>query len=138
METITESLDAAKQYYGRMLSDDSFYRRFYDNFLASSPVVRLKFAKTDLAQQRKLLRHGVNLMLMLSDNNIAGQYGMDRIRQSHGHGQLNITPELYGHWRTSFFKTLKELDPEISSEVVTQWRRIVDRGIAHVKGGYQG
>ena len=40
----------------RCLSNDRFFRRFYELFLASSQEVRDKFRNTDFAKQNRMLR----------------------------------------------------------------------------------
>ena len=40
-----------------------FLDLFYENFLASSPKVKEKFANTDFAKQKRALQASLNLML---------------------------------------------------------------------------
>lgn len=50
--------DRVMQSYGRCCASSGFFDTFYKLFLASSPMIRAKFANTDMAAQKHLLRHG--------------------------------------------------------------------------------
>jgi len=42
--------------YGRCLSNGDLIETFYDIFLSSDPKIKERFANTDFANQKKLLR----------------------------------------------------------------------------------
>ena len=53
-----KAADIVMQSYGRCCASDGFFDSFYDHFLATSPEVRDKFANTNMAGQKLLLRQG--------------------------------------------------------------------------------
>lgn len=128
-----DKLEAVKRYYGKMLSDDKFYQRFYDNFLVSHPEVPKRFEGVDLVNQHKLLRHGVNLMIMFADKNLAGDMGLERIRKTHSPSHMGIPGFLYDHWKASFLKTLDQLDPNLDQDVREGWEELIDMGIEKIR-----
>ncbi len=54
-----KAADIVMQSYGRCCASDGFFDSFYDHFLATSPEVRDKFANTNMAGQKLLLRQGI-------------------------------------------------------------------------------
>jgi len=121
-----------------MLSSNAFYDKFYENFLRSHPGVSERFTGVDMANQKKLLRHGLNLLIMHADSNIAGRLGLDRIKTTHSPGYLNIPHYMYGYWHASFIKTLKEMDPDIDPEVLKHWDGVIKQGIAYIAPNQNG
>lgn len=132
-EVSDTSLQAIKLYYGRMLANNEFYNAFYRCFFNSSPEVRRLFEGVDMVNQHKLLRHGINLMIMAAGGNVAGRYGLDRIHDTHSPQGMNITEDLYILWKHCFLTTLKSYDPEISAEIYSAWELLLDHGIAYIK-----
>ena len=53
------------QSYGRCCASPSFFDDFYVTFLASSPAIREKFARTDMTAQKQLLRERLLLLCRL-------------------------------------------------------------------------
>ena len=49
-------------------NDPKFLDTFYERFLASSPKVQEKFANTDFAKQKRLLRASFYLILLASED----------------------------------------------------------------------
>lgn len=80
------------QSYGRCCASPRFFDDFYATFLASSPAIREKFARTDMTAQKQLLRAGIlNLVLFargMPDTKLRA------LGQSHSRAQLDIHTEL--------------------------------------------
>ncbi len=138
METLlkNESLKLVQDSYGRCLANGDVLETFYNQFLESSPVIKAKFAKTDFEQQKKLLRHGINLMIMFAADNLAGQTGLKRIRESHNIHHLNISPALYVFWKNCLLYAIQKHDAKFNSEVWLAWNEVLKKGIDYIKSGY--
>ncbi|MDH4134994.1 MAG: globin [Gammaproteobacteria bacterium] len=128
---------AVQDSFGRCLTQDKFFDRFYEIFIASHPDIRPMFARTDMAKQKELLRHGLMSALMFVEDDVMAKACIDRIRGSHGHGRLNIRPELYRYWLESILRTVSECDPGHTPEVGQLWRQALQPAVEHIKSGYQ-
>lgn len=122
--------------YGRCIAKGEFIPAFYERFLKAHPEVKEKFAKTDFDEQYKLLRHGINLMIMFAADNVAGKAGINRIMQSHSRGRMNIEPKFYSIWKQSLLQTVAEKDRQYTPEVGKAWDEVLEKGIKHIVGGY--
>lgn len=138
MEQTTEigRITLVQNSYGRCLSSGKLLETFYENFLSGSKDVADKFRNTDFEQQRKLLRHGINLMIMYAAGNIAGQTGLKRIKESHSRGRMNIEPRFYVLWRAALMKAIATHDRDFNNDVKAAWEEVLDKGIAFIKEGY--
>ena len=122
--------------YGRCLANGDVIQTFYNNFLMTSDQVTEKFKHTDFESQKKLLRHGINLMIMYADDNIAGMAGLKRIQQSHSRRGLNITSNFYQSWKMSLLKALEQHDRKFDEDIRNKWGVVLDKGIAFIAEGY--
>lgn len=127
---------AVKESYARAIKN--VMDRFYEIFLASSPEIAPRFAKTDFAVQKDLLRHGIQLVLMFAEGKQIGQNGLKRIRSSHDKNHLAIEPRLYGLWKSSLLQALSETDPEFTPELKTQWDAVLQHSVDFIVAGYDG
>jgi hemoglobin-like flavoprotein len=122
------------QSYGRCCASPGFFDAFYQRFLASSPVIRAKFAATDMLAQKHLLRAGIlNLVLHargMSDAKLRA------LGQSHSREGFDIRPELYDLWLDALLQTVAEHDREVRAEDLTAWREVLGKGIALIKSCY--
>lgn len=122
------------QSYGRCCASPGFFEAFYQRFLASSPIIRAKFAATDLVAQRHLLRAGIlNLVLYargMSDAKLRA------LGQRHSRAGFDIRPELYELWLDALLQTVREHDREASHEDLVAWREVLGKGIALITSYY--
>ena len=99
------------QSYGRCCASPRFFDDFYATFLASSPAIREKFARTDMTAQKQLLRAGIlNLVLFargMPDTKLRA------LGQSHSRAQLDIHQELYDLWIDALLKTIGQHDEDL-------------------------
>jgi len=122
--------------YGRCLGNGDLISTFYDIFLASDPEIKKKFTKTDFDKQKKLLRHGLNLMIMYAAESYAGKAGLKRIQESHNKHNLNIDPKYYMIWRQSLLKAIEKHDRLYNKQVKNEWLTVLDKGIDFIRSGY--
>ncbi|MNF32174.1 hypothetical protein SAMN05216229_101319 [Geopseudomonas sagittaria] len=122
------------QSYGRCCASPSFFDTFYQHFLASSPAIRDKFTKTDMSSQKHLLRAGIlNLVLYargMSDTKLRA------LGQSHSREGFDIRPELYDLWLDSLMLAVREHDSAATSEDLSAWREVLNKGINVIKSFY--
>ena len=114
-----------------------FLDRFYESFLASSPKVREKFAKTDFARQKRALRASLHMILLAASDE---QGGPDRylhqFAERHSARDLDIGAELYDLWLDCLLATVEECDPDFNPEVRDAWERVMMVGIRYLVTRY--
>jgi hemoglobin-like flavoprotein len=113
-----------------------FLDRFYETFLASSPKVKEKFAKTDFVRQKRALTASLHLMLLAADHLNGPQRYLRDLAASHGRQQLNIGAELYDLWLDSLLSTAREVDPEFDDETEKAWEAVMMVGIDYLLSHY--
>lgn len=124
--------------YARCLVNPAFFNRFYEIFTGSHPAIRPMFAKTDMAKQHHLLRHGVMSALRYaqSEKNLMAKVCIDRIRESHSRKQYAISPELYPFWLNSLIQAVRETDPEFNPTLDEEWRQVLQPVVDYIGSGY--
>ena len=131
-----KNVENVKKSYGRCLNAGDFVGRFYEIFLQSHPDVAPKFKNTDMPNQKKLLRFGINYLIMFANKDMAGESAINRIASTHAKDQINIPPYLYSYWRASLLKTIREFDYAYSETIGKDWKTVLDLGIAQISGKY--
>jgi hemoglobin-like flavoprotein len=122
--------------YNRSIRNDVI-GLFYDIFLKSHPDIAPLFSKTDFDVQKTLLKHSVLLAIMFVEGISVGDPGIKRIRESHGKTGMNIPPELYPYWKTSFIQAISESDPEYSEQIQDAWDSVLQETIDYITEGYE-
>jgi hemoglobin-like flavoprotein len=118
-------------------SDPRFLDIFYERFLASSPDVQEKFANTDFSRQKRLLRASFYLILLASEDETHGPENyLKHLTVSHGASGLEIGAHFYDLWLDSLLATVKQCDPEYSSEVEAAWEEVMGVGIEYMLKHY--
>ena len=107
---------------------EGFLDLFYESFLASSPKVQEKFAKTDFVRQKRALRASLHMMLLAAEDEESGpeRYLNDLARQ-HSKRVLDVGAELYDLWLDSLIRTVKECDPQFDDKVYPRIRALLER-----------
>jgi len=120
--------------YGRCCASPVFFDDFYRRFLASSPRVREKFVHTDMATQKRLLRHGIMNLVLVARSLPATK--LRQLGESHCRARLDIGPELYELWVDCLLTTLAQHDPDFSPALRQEWREVLEAGIAVMRSHY--
>jgi hemoglobin-like flavoprotein len=121
----------------RCSANPNFAERFYVVFLASSPKVAEKFAKTDFVRQRKALDSSLHWMLSAVSDGAGGpERHLKELAERHSRHDLNIGAEMYDYWLDSLLATVKEIDPEYGEEVRDAWERVMLIGIEYMLSRY--
>jgi len=130
LKTFEESL-------ARCNADPRFLDRFYELFLASSPKVREKFARTDFVHQKRALRGSLHMMLLAAEN---VEHGPDKYLRdlaiSHSRPHLDIGAELYDLWLDSLLAAVKQCDGKYDAQVEDAWENVMMVGISYLLGHY--
>jgi hemoglobin-like flavoprotein len=112
---------------------------FYGKFLASSPEVAEKFAKTDFTRQKELLRISLHhLLLAARDHKQGPDPYLEDVAVHHGAGQMAIGAHLYDLWLDSLIETVRTCDPECFEEVEKAWEEVMMVGIHYLCANYEG
>jgi len=110
---------------------------FYENFLASSPEVASKFAGTDFARQKEMLRASFHHLLLVARDPKQGPVPyLEEIAVRHGAGQLAIGAHLYDLWLDSLLETVRSCDPECFPDVEAAWEEVMMVGIHYLCANY--
>ncbi len=109
---------------------ESFFVRFYEHFLDSSPAVRALFATTDMPRQVTMLRRSTYELVTFYVTGVLGE-PLRRIAQVHQH--LNLTPELYDVWLDALVATVHEFDDQCDELTEYAWRLAMSPGITYMK-----
>jgi len=113
-----------------------FLERFYELFMASSPEVAEKFARTDLRRQRRMLKVSLFMMMLAAEGQLEADVHLERIARRHSRADLGIRPELYDVWLECLLQAARESDPQFGGETERAWRSVLRRGIDYMKSMY--
>lgn len=127
-----------KESYGRCCLSKDFFTDFYSMFLASSPEVKSKFAKTNFEKQYKLLRDGITFMIMFAENEPIARLKMEKLGELHNQNNLNVGPRLYGLWLNCLMLAIEKHDPALTQETRQRWVEAMSMGMGYLKSKYQG
>lgn len=126
--------DIVMQSYGRCCASDGFFDSFYEHFLASSPEVRDKFANTNMAAQKLLLRQGILNVVLYARG--MPDTKLKALSCSHSRKGMNIRPELYTLWFKALAKTISEHDKQATPDTLAAWREVVSKSVAIITAEY--
>lgn len=115
----------------------SFYRicnnglgeKFYEKFLDADPRIRPLFKNTDFTRQKELIVHAIMMLIEYAEGTPLGDMAISRLGELHSRRRMNVTPDLYPIWVDCLMKTVADLDPEFSTELECQWRKILQAGV---------
>lgn len=122
--------------FERCRSRPTFLDRFYELFLASSPLVATKFSDTDFGQQKAALMESLQSMLLASQMGGMLKVHLKRIADSHSRHGLDISAELYDLWKGCLLTAIREHDPEFDDELERAWRQALEPGIEFMRSRY--
>ncbi len=131
-----DDIKLVKSSFTRCMGKD-LIGRFYDIFLKSSPAIAPMFAKTDFSEQKKLLNHGIQLVIMYGEGDKFAEYGLGRIRDTHQKSKMDIPPNLYPFWKESFLQALAEADDEFEDSTREAWGRVLQKTLDFIIAGYE-
>lgn len=132
-----EDVRAARDSFSRALKDETFFRRFYDELMASSDEIRAKFETTDFERQFKVLEDSLYLMLSAAGTTKGLAYKeLSKLSKRHSRGELDIKPPWYEHWMSALMTALSRSDPSFSPELEKAWRAALEPGIELLKSKY--
>lgn len=115
----------------RRVRGDQLVERFYQIFLDSDQQVRSLFARTDLAQQKLMLHHGLFMLLRFACGDAVGSLALKRLGHRH-HVELGVPASLYKNFVDCLVQAASELDSEWSARLEQSWRANLEIGIAEM------
>ena len=133
---VKENADIVNASYGRCLTNGNMFETFYRELLEKNPPIKKYFEHTDFESQYKLLRHGLNLILMHAQGNAVGTSGLERISDSHSRKKMNIPSHLYIFWKNAMLNTVSKHDPAITPGLKEAWAGVLTEGIEAIKSAY--
>jgi truncated hemoglobin YjbI len=123
--------------FKRCGTSDGFYDTFYDLFLSKSDEIAPFFSGTDFKKQKKLLKATITTMIRFPLDHRGTQTTLAMVAETHKPDGYNIEPELYALWLDSLCETVKEHDPDITSELENQWRNYMQAAINIILSKYE-
>jgi hemoglobin-like flavoprotein len=120
--------------YARVLRErtsggNEFFDVFYDEFIASSPLVAKKFTGVDLQAQKTMLKQSFAYLLNLYVTRQIPRHLVE-IARKHDRGHADICAELYTAWLDCLIATVRQFDPKFNDDVELAWRMVCAPGIA--------
>ena len=131
-----EAYHDVKISFGRCLVNGDLIQKFYEHFLDSDPRLPFMFENTNFSEQRELLSHSINLVILFAGGSENGKQGLSKVRKSHSKKELNIPPEMYPLWINSFLETVKEMDEKLDEKVLGEWEEVLNIAVDYIKSGY--
>jgi hemoglobin-like flavoprotein len=125
---VNNAYDKVIASYHRCRQSSEFFDAFYDIFLGKSFDIAAKFASTDFARQKRMLRQSLFAML----NYYCGIESVREEIEQLGklNHQLDVRPEHYEMWLDSLCEAVAKNDPEYRDELGEMWREAMRPGIA--------
>lgn len=131
-----ETAALAKASYERCCTRAEFIPSFYRTFFTNCPAAEPKFATTDFERQNRLLRHAIGLLLIFPLQPDDEPSLLTRIAERHSSRDLDIDPSLYPSFIDSLIHTVREHDPQFTTEIERAWRATVAKGVAYMQSRY--
>jgi hemoglobin-like flavoprotein len=128
-----EDLDTFHKSLNRCTADEQFLERFYWLFMASSPDVREKFARTNWLRQKRMLVASFHMMMVAQEHGTEGNEHLHRVAALHGAHGRDIPEHLYDIWLNCLLRAVREYDAEYTDEIGDIWTKMMQNGIAFMK-----
>jgi hemoglobin-like flavoprotein len=128
--------EAVLDSYHRCEDAGGLFDTFYDLFFAKSPEIPRKFAGTDMEKQKQVVMASLLWMLRLYQGDPIARAEVEKLAESHSRRRHDVRPELYGLWLESLCEAIAQHDPEHTSELEAQWRRVMRPGIELMQSRY--
>lgn len=119
--------DDVMQSFGRCCSNEYFFEDFYIRFSRASDEVQELFKNTNMAEQRKLVRHGLMWMILYARG--AADSKLKQLGVTHSTRGFGITPKMYELWVNALIRTLRQHDEAFSPQLERSWREALAPGI---------
>jgi hemoglobin-like flavoprotein len=114
---------------------EDFFGAFYKRLFEGAPEIASRFQHTDMARQQKLLKKSFYSLFVFYASGQADDY-IAKVARSHGKHMLDIKPELYDTWLDTLVGTVREFDPEFTTDIELAWRLVLTPGITYMKFKY--
>jgi hemoglobin-like flavoprotein len=135
-----DNAQLVQQSLGRCLLNKSlgkdFLDAFYDEFLASDPRIKPMFAKTDMAKQKNLLKHGLTMIIMFSSGIGMARTSIQQLALQHDRNHLNVEPGMYNLWLNSLLRCVEKYDRKYNDALGAAWSEILEPGVSAMKQAY--
>jgi methyl-accepting chemotaxis protein/hemoglobin-like flavoprotein len=118
--------------FARVALLSSFPRIFYETLFKADPKVKQMFQDTDWKKQAMLFRTGLFMLLQYAKGDPDAESVLRRVAYTHGHRKLNVPPDSYRCWVDSLIVALAECDPRWSSQLESDWRKAVAKGMDYL------
>jgi hemoglobin-like flavoprotein len=125
-----------KKSFGRCCNKEGFFSYFYETLIASSDEIVPMFKGTDMERQKRLVRDGLNNLLLFADGSEYAKLRCKKIATVHDRNHVNVRPALYKLWVDSLMAALKKYDPQFNLDLEQHWRDALKQGIEYMQSMY--
>lgn len=115
--------------YRRCLANREFYDQFFLGLNRRIPDVLRYFEDADMRIMHGFLRKAVTTSLMEAAGSPAAAKQLEKVRQMHGQGQLDIPLAWFPLWLEALIDAVRAADAEVSYEIETAWREVMQRAV---------
>lgn len=122
LSTVTES-------YRRCLATRGFYEHFFTALNQRVPGVMRYFENADQRILHAFLRKAITTSLMEAAGSPAAAKQLEKVRQMHGKGALDVPVEWFPLWLESLLEAVRKSDAELTVEMETAWREVMQRAV---------
>lgn len=124
---MNNSHDEVVASYHRCRESGAFFDTFYKVFLGKSPDIAAKFARTDFARQKLMLKQSLFEMLNYHFGIKSVQQEIEQLGRRHR--ELDVHPPHYELWLDSLCEAVAINDPKYTPELAVMWRAAMRPGI---------
>jgi hypothetical protein len=120
----------------RCLQSPGFMTDFYGRFVSSSPTVRDKFARTDLAAQALKLERSLAVIGSALNGHQGGLRELAERAETHSRRHLAIKANLYELWTAAMLSTACIHDPDWNPAIEQAWSRCLGMVVEYMTRRY--
>lgn len=113
----------------------AFFSLFYQNFVDKNPQIKAKFANTDMAAQRDMLRMSFIYLIDFSQT-FEETPRLKELAKIHGKMDQNISAQMYDNWLDALILTLEQTVMDLDERSKLAWRVMLSPGIEYMKGSH--
>jgi hemoglobin-like flavoprotein len=120
----------------RCLLSPGFVTDFYQRFIPSSPTVRDKFARTDLAAQALKLERSLAVVGSAVKGHPGALRELAERAESHSRRHLAIKPDMYELWTAAILSAASVHDRDWNSAIEQAWSSCLEMIVGYMIARY--
>jgi hypothetical protein len=102
-----------------------------------APLMRA-LAAGDPAEQRRVLRRGLQMMILYAQGAPMAVTALDRIAAAAEASAIAVHPDLQPLWADSLVATVREFDPAFTPGLEKRWREVMGAALTYLAARHRG